>query len=191
MQKKVLIAVAAAVCLVGCDSAGDGTETDPDNDQMASAGGLEAKSDNAAGPLTATLRTAEGELAGTATVAAEAGGLLLALNVANIPPGEHGVHIHMVGRCNAPRFESAGEHWNPANKQHGLENPSGQHAGDMPNLTVNADGRGTLSYSLKVATMEGIRDADGSAFVIHASADDQKTDPSGNSGDRLACGVFG
>ena len=94
-------------------------------------------------------------------------------------------------RCDAPRFESAGGHWNPADKEHGLENPKGQHAGDMPNLTIDADGRGTLSYSLKGATIEGIRDADGSALVVHKLPDDQKTDPSGNSGDRLACGVFG
>jgi superoxide dismutase, Cu-Zn family len=190
MQRKYMIAAAAAVCLVGCDKAGDGTG--PDNGQVASTDATPvAKSDNAAGPLTAALQTAEGEPAGTATVTAEAGGVLLALNVDNIPPGQHGAHIHMVGRCDAPRFESAGGHWNPANKEHGLENPRGQHAGDMPNLTVDADGRGTLSYSLKGATIEGIGDADGSAFVIHKSPDDQKTDPSGNSGDRLACGVFG
>lgn len=190
MQKNYLIAVAAAVCLIGCDRAEDGTG--PDNGQITSAdGGLTANADTAAGPLTATLQTAKGEVAGTATVTAEASGVLLALNIENMPSGQHGAHIHMIGRCAAPRFESAGDHWNPANKEHGLENPKGQHAGDMPNLTVGSDGRGKLSYSLKGATIEGIRDADGSAIVIHASPDDQKTNPSGDSGDRIACGVFG
>lgn len=96
----------------------------------------------------------------------------------------------MTGKCDAPKFESAGGHWNPTGAKHGLEDPAGQHAGDMPNLVVGEDGRGTLSYELQGATFEGLLDSDGSAMVIHASVDDQKTDPSGNSGDRIACGIF-
>lgn len=139
---------------------------------------------------TANLQTAEGAEAGTATVSARNDGLLLSLQVRGLPPGEHGAHVHTTGKCDAPSFESAGGHWNPAEKEHGLENPAGQHAGDMPNLVVAEDGSGTLEYQLKGGTAEGLLDADGAAMVIHAGADDQQTDPSGDSGARIACGVF-
>lgn len=138
----------------------------------------------------ATLQTAEGAPAGSVTATAEDGAILLAISVQGLPPGEHGVHVHMMGQCEGPAFESAGGHWNPTNAQHGLENPQGPHAGDMPNLTVDAGGSGMLEHRLQGATFDGLLDADGSAFVIHAAADDQRTDPSGNSGDRIACGVF-
>lgn len=139
---------------------------------------------------TASLQTAEGASAGTATVSDRATGLMLSLQVNGMPPGEHGAHVHTTGTCDAPTFESAGGHWNPADKSHGLENPAGQHAGDMPNLVVAEDGSGTLEYQLKGGTAEGLLDADGAAIVIHAGADDQQTDPSGDSGSRIACGVF-
>ena len=138
----------------------------------------------------ATLQTAEGDAAGSATATGDGGLVTISLSAESLPPGEHGVHIHMTGTCEAPTFESAGEHWNPTNQRHGLEGEPGQHAGDMPNLTVAADGTGTLEYSLVGGTFEGLLDADGSAFVVHAMPDDQTTDPSGNSGDRIACGVF-
>lgn len=140
---------------------------------------------------TAMLQTAEGEPAGSATATSGPEGITLAIAVEGLSPGEHGAHVHMTGSCEAPTFESAGGHWNPADRQHGLEAPNGQHAGDMPNLTVADDGTGSLEYQLVGGTWEGLMDADGSAFVVHAMADDQVTDPSGNSGDRIACGVFG
>lgn len=139
----------------------------------------------------ATLETAEGEPAGTATATVSDDVINVVLAVQNIPAGEHGVHVHMVGACDAPDFTSAGSHWNPTGQTHGLEGNGGQHAGDMPNLTVNEQGTGTLEYTLQGgATFDGLMDADGSAFVIHADADDQQTDPSGESGGRIACGVF-
>lgn len=138
----------------------------------------------------ALLRTATGAAAGTATAASANGQTTISLNVEGLPPGEHGVHVHTTGRCDPPAFESAGGHWNPDGTRHGLESPQGQHAGDLPNLTVGADGRGTLEYRLKGGAFDGLMDADGSAFVVHASRDDQRTDPSGDSGDRIACGVF-
>ena len=144
----------------------------------------------AATQATATLQTAQGEAAGTATATSAAGGVSIALNVTGMPVGEHGVHVHTTGRCDPPAFTTAGPHWNPTEAKHGLENPQGQHAGDMPNLTVAADGTGTLSYTLKNADFAGLLDADGAAFIVHAKADDQTTDPSGDSGDRIACGVF-
>lgn len=138
----------------------------------------------------ALLRTADGTAAGSATASGAGGQVMISLTVEGLPPGQHGVHVHTTGRCDAPSFESAGGHWNPTNQQHGLENPQGQHAGDMPNLTVGQDGRGTLEYRLEGGGFDGLFDADGSAFVVHARADDQRTDPSGDSGDRIACGVF-
>ena len=138
----------------------------------------------------AMLQTADGTAAGSAAASAAGDQVMVSLTVEGLPPGEHGVHVHTTGRCDAPTFESAGGHWNPTNQQHGLEDPQGQHAGDMPNLTVGQDGRGTLEYQLEGGGFDGLFDADGSAFVVHAGVDDQRTDPSGDSGDRIACGVF-
>lgn len=117
-----------------------------------------------------------------------------------LPPGVHGMHLHGVGKCEGPKFESAGPHWNPTDAQHGTENPRGPHFGDLPNITVGADGtfRGSVtivnSYMDETRMPRGpaqpILDADGSALVIHAQPDDNRTDPSGNSGDRIACAAF-
>jgi Cu-Zn family superoxide dismutase len=139
---------------------------------------------------TAAVRLANGTSAGTATAREVNGALQISLNLEGLPVGTRGVHVHMTGRCDAPEFTTAGAHWNPASMQHGLENPQGQHAGDMPNLEVGPDGRGSLEYTLKGATMNGLLDTDGSALVVHAGPDDQKTDPSGDSGSRIACGIF-
>lgn len=139
---------------------------------------------------TAMLQKADGSPAGTATAREVNGALTISISAEGLPAGRRGIHVHMTGRCDPSAFTSAGAHWNPANAQHGLDNAQGQHAGDMPNLEVGSDGRGTLEYTLKGGTMSGLLDTDGSAVVVHAGPDDQKTDPSGNSGDRIACGVF-
>jgi Cu-Zn family superoxide dismutase len=166
---------------------------------LAACGSSTPESQEAAPPATPTakpmeavamLQTADGQPAGRATAAEAPGGLAITLNVEGLAPGEHGVHVHTTGSCEAPKFESAGGHWNPTERHHGLDNPQGHHAGDMPNLTVAADGTGKLEYTLADGTFAGLLDADGSAFVVHAMRDDQKTDPSGDSGDRIACGVF-
>ena len=113
---------------------------------------------------------------------------------AGVAPGEHGFHIHEVGQCDAPDFESAGSHYNPTGAQHGLLNPEGPHAGDLPNLVVAQDG--TVDYlvtSALVTLGDGERslfDSDGSAVIIHEGADDYVTDSSGDSGGRLICGVI-
>ncbi len=139
---------------------------------------------------TAMLRTATGTDAGRATVSEVAGGLRVTLDVRNMPAGTHGAHIHTIGRCDAPDFASAGGHWNPTGAKHGSMNPQGPHEGDLPNLIVGNDGRGTLGLTVPGATMAGLLDADGAAIVVHAGPDDLMTDPSGNSGGRIACGVF-
>jgi Cu-Zn family superoxide dismutase len=181
-----LIALALTIGLAGC-----GGQERAEEGNAASAGSADGNAAQAAPTsAVATLQSAQGAAAGTATASAAEGGIRLALNIEGLPPGPHGVHVHLTGRCDAPDFTSAGGHWNPADAQHGLEAPPGQHAGDMPNLIVTADGRATLEYTLQGGSFEGLLDADGSAMVIHAAADDQRTDPSGNSGDRIACGIF-
>jgi Cu-Zn family superoxide dismutase len=106
-----------------------------------------------------------------------------------LPAGVHAVHIHTTGTCTGPDFTSAGGHWNPGMKKHGHDNPEGAHMGDMPNMSVVADGTGSIKYTVEGATLGALLDADGAAIVIHATADDYKSDPAGNAGARLACGI--
>ena len=138
----------------------------------------------------ATLRSAAGATVGTASAQEVEGGLRVTLDATALPPGAHGAHVHMTGRCDAPDFTSAGGHWNPTGAQHGMENPAGPHAGDMPNLLVGTNGAGSMSVTLPGRTLASLLDADGAAIVVHAGPDDMRTDPSGNSGGRIACGVF-
>ena len=142
---------------------------------------------------TAELRDSTGGAVGTATFSQVSNGVQVSGTFRGLPPGEHGIHVHAVGQCDAPDFMTAGPHWNPTNRQHGLRNPQGAHLGDLPNLTVGADGSGTINALAQGATLgtgnTSMLDADGSALVIHANADDDVTDPSGNSGGRIACGV--
>ena len=138
------------------------------------------------------LVNAAGQPVGTVSAWQTAGGVGLRVQASGLPHGVHGIHVHAVGRCEGPKFESAGPHWNPATQKHGLSNPAGPHAGDLPNVTVAANG--VLSTIVTVAGADlgaaGLGDADGAALVIHAAADDNMTDPSGNSGDRIACAVL-
>lgn len=138
----------------------------------------------------ANLAAADGGPRGMAHLTATTAGMRAHVEATGLPPGVHGIHVHTVGRCDAPDFQTAGAHWNPAAKAHGTDNPQGSHAGDMPNITIGADGRGTLDFALSGATMDSLLDADGAAVVVHAAADDYRTDPSGNSGARIACGVL-
>ena len=118
----------------------------------------------------------------------------MGVSVTGLQPGEHGMHIHETGTCTPPSFESAGGHFNPTSRHHGLQNPQGPHAGDMPNLVVEADGSADTTIAVSASLLaEGPGSMMGTekrAFVIHADPDDQKTDPSGNSGARVVCGVI-
>ena len=138
-----------------------------------------------AGAPTIALVNAAGASTGVVQVEHRSGGANLRIAVQGLPPGEHGLHLHAVGRCDAPKFESAGGHWNPESRLHGHLNPQGPHLGDLPNLTVSANGHGAINF--RIAGL--INDADGTALVVHANPDDYRTDPSGNSGDRIACAV--
>ena len=124
----------------------------------------------------------------------EAGRLHLNVHVSGLTPGLHGIHLHAIAQCVGPAFTSAGGHHNPLAASHGLASPLGAHAGDLPNLIVNGNGRGHLDATSEGATLSfgsvSVFDADGSAIVIHASEDDQITNPTGNSGARVACGVI-
>ena len=144
---------------------------------------------------TVTLRDSSGGTVGTALLTPATEGVQVVLSVNGLPAGTHGVHVHMTGLCDAPGFTTAGGHFNPTGRQHGFENPNGPHAGDLPNMTVDANGRGTLNGVARGVTLEGtgassLRKPGGTALVVHAGADDYRTDPSGNSGARIACGVI-
>jgi superoxide dismutase, Cu-Zn family len=142
----------------------------------------------------ADIVNAQGQKIGTATFSPAEGGIKIDLDVAQLAPGTHGVHIHAVGKCEGPDFKSAGGHFNPSAKEHGKDNPKGPHAGDMTNIEVEADGHAKASLSDSLVTLgdgpNTLFHEGGSALVIHEKADDYKTDPSGNSGARIACGVI-
>lgn len=119
-----------------------------------------------------------------------AGGIGFHVTAAGLPHGVHGIHVHPIGRCDPPDFASAGTHWNPTNKQHGLNNPQGPHAGDMPNVEVAANGVLDQTVVLPNATLAQLLDADGASILIHANADDYVSQPSGNSGAKIACAIL-
>jgi Cu-Zn family superoxide dismutase len=147
-------------------------------------------------PVTVTLKTAQGDDAGTAVLKQEKNYVMLKLDVKGLPPGEHGIHVHAVSKCDPPDFKTAGPHFNPDQKKHGINNPEGHHNGDVPaNLTVKADGTDKVSIkvpgiSLDPNSPNSVFANGGTSLVIHAKADDMLTDPSGNSGNRIACGVI-
>lgn len=140
----------------------------------------------------AVMKNASGQNVGVATFAQTSEGVRIHLEGSGLPAGPHGTHIHAIANCAPPGFTSAGGHFNPLGKKHGLANPDGPHAGDLPNLLVGSDGKGMLDYTNSLVTLvtgpTSLYDADGSALVIHAAEDDLKTDPTGNSGGRVACG---
>jgi Cu-Zn family superoxide dismutase len=143
-----------------------------------------------AGGTPMPLINSAGQAIGTVVAWQTAGGVSFRINATGLPHGIHGIHVHQVGRCDVPDFASSGSHWNPANKQHGLNNPQGPHAGDLPNIEVSANGVLSQTVVLPNATMAQLLDADGSSLMIHAGPDDNVSQPAGNSGAKIACAVI-
>jgi superoxide dismutase, Cu-Zn family len=146
----------------------------------------------AADKANSVLKDKDGKEVGKVELTDTPSGVLLRLTLEGIPPGDHAFHVHAVGKCEAPDFKSAGPHFNPDETKHGLLNPEGPHSGDMPNLHVPDSGKLTVEVFNEMVTLDGeqaLLDDDGSSIVVHASADDYTTDPAGNAGDRIACGV--
>ena len=173
-------AVAAVVLLTGCSHPGTSL----------------GKTRDAPPPIEAMTQLIgpSGELRGVATLSQRASGTLVRARIEGLPPGTYAIHLHSVGKCEGPKFTSAGPHFNPTMKQHGKDNPMGPHLGDLPNVVVGPGGTGTVDFTIAGLTLVGgaapLLDSDGAAVVLHAGPDDYKTDPSGASGDRIACGAF-
>ena len=142
----------------------------------------------------ATLKNGKGEVVGTARLVAQGDGVSVVLQVAGLPAGTHAFHVHAVGKCDPPDFQSAGPHFNPTGKKHGMKNPEGHHLGDLPNVEVSAAGKGEAKALVHGATFaagpNSLFGAQGTALVVHEKPDDEVTDPAGNAGPRIACGVI-
>jgi Cu-Zn family superoxide dismutase len=163
---------------------------------LALCGGSALAKDKPVKKTTVAVKDAKGNDVGTATVIAKGQGVEVKLDLKDLPPGEHAVHFHQNAKCDPPDFKSAGPHLNPNSKQHGLENPQGHHAGDMPNFTVKQNGTAKATVKDPDVALGTGSEANsllangGTSIMVHAKADDMKTDPSWNSGDRIACGVI-
>ena len=184
-MRSTILGIAGVLAVVACSPKGDsGNDT-------ATAAAATTDSTKAAGN-TVAMRDAAGHDLGSLTLRDTPDGIMVMGNLHGIAPGEHGIHIHMTGSCE-PTFAAAGGHWNPTNKEHGKDNPKGPHMGDMMNITVGKDSTVSVMVTSPGGTLSGanaLLDADGAAIVVHAKADDYKSQPAGNAGDRIACGAI-
>ena len=189
----ILTGLVASLAAAGCSPDADRAGAEPD----ASAGNVNGAEEAPAAVRRAAsamviVRNAERRELGRLTLTEGEGGIAIAGRLTGLAPGEHGMHLHAIGRCDPPSFASAGSHWNPSERQHGSANPQGPHAGDLPNLAVGADSSGTVEGTTAAGSLFGDRpllDVDGAALIVHAGRDDYSSQPSGGAGDPVACGV--
>jgi superoxide dismutase, Cu-Zn family len=189
-MRSILALAASALVLAACGSADDAaTDTAGAIDPGAPVAGT---ADPAAGAgITAVMRDSAGTELGTVTLADASGGIAISGTLRGIAPGTHAFHLHTTGQCE-PTFEAAGGHWNPTNAEHGTEAAQGPHLGDMPNVTVGDDSTVTIQATTPGGSLRGenaLLDADGAAVMLHAGTDDYRSQPSGDAGGRIACGV--
>jgi Cu-Zn family superoxide dismutase len=179
MTMKTFLAAAAFAALLPLTASADKPKPAPAKD---------------AKPVVVKMSDAKGKSIGTATLTAATGGVSIALDLHDLAAGEHAIHVHQTAKCDGPDFKSAGGHFNPDNKHHGMDNKEGPHAGDMPNFTVDAKGKAKATIVAPGVTLgddaHSVFTGGGTAIVIHAKADDMKSDPAGNAGDRIACGTI-
>jgi Cu-Zn family superoxide dismutase len=186
---RITACVTVSVLLAaGCSPDGDRSDAGALNDSAQTPPATSAVADSAF----AVIRNAEGRNLGTLTLKDAEAGIAVSGRLAGLAPGVHGVHLHSTGHCNPPAFDSAGSHWNPGERQHGSANPQGPHAGDLPNLEVGPDSSGMMDGTTAAGSLGGelpLLDADGAAVIVHAGTDDYQSQPSGNAGSPVACGV--
>lgn len=188
-MRMILPAVVGSLLLVACG----GQDTAIDDSATPPADVAEAVTPSGTATATAAVADANGRTLGTLALSETADGVHVTGSLEGLPPGDHGFHIHTTGKCEPPDFQSAGGHWNPTNREHGSQNPNGPHFGDMTNITVADDGTVSIDLTTPGGTMTGenaLLDSDGAAVMVHEKADDYRTDPAGDAGSRIACGVI-
>jgi Cu-Zn family superoxide dismutase len=190
VQTRIPVTLLACLPLFACDAgrrdAGDQGQPGAVQDSPAA--------DTAEANVTARVQNAAGKELGTITLSDAAQGISVSGQLTGLPPGEHAIHLHQTGKCDPPKFEAAGDHWNPTNAAHGSKAPKGPHFGDLPNITVGKDSSVTVQATTAGGTLRGqnaLLDQDGASVVVHSGRDDYRSQPSGDSGDKIACGVLG
>jgi len=180
------LALAAPALAQSTKAAPQATQAQAKKDEKAA---TPAQASKPAETAKTTLQDAKGQQVGEVTFEEAPHGVIIRGSLSNLPAGTHAIHIHEAGKCEAPEFKTAGGHFNPNKKAHGMMAAGGKHEGDLPNLYAGQDGKVQFEFFGHGLTVKSMLDTDGSAVVVHAKADDHKTDPAGDAGGRIACGV--